>query len=169
MPNEANVCTYVFFLMYTPLCRCVLDVFHCTRYAGVDGTLDNLVLVGDTSVACYGKEHGVLMVLGCIFLMLYCVGIPLLSCVFVTMLNRRRMLDDARVRDVLGFVYDGYEMDGWKVAWESVVMLRKFLLSCVIAFFSRDDAYLQALFGCGVGGLLLLVVVCVCARVRVGV
>ena len=47
-------------------------------------------------------------------------------------LEKRGALTDVRIKEVLGFVYDGYREN--MHVWESVVMLRKMFVAGIVVF-----------------------------------
>ena len=133
----------VFFLLYSMLTKQIFEAFNC-QYVGRGMYL----LASDTSIECYTNEHALIMVVAVIFMLLYTLGLPVLSIIVLLRLRARiKMEADMKAEPVvirlLGFVYDGYEPS--YLWWESVVMLRKASIAAVIVFF-RNDAYMQVLF-----------------------
>ena len=133
---------FVMFLMYNGMSSTVATMFQC-RPEEIDGVV---YLEADLQVQCYNAAHIGGMVVAAIVGLLFNIGFPVGLYLFLR--KREKRLSDPDVFARLGFLYQGYSMKRRMFAWESVVLLRKFLI--VVFAATLDDPWFQALAGIGI-------------------
>ena len=83
-----------------------LGIFACDQLP--DGTY---YLVGAPGVVCYEGDHVKLMVLAVIAIVVYSFGWPLFLFVAFRVSARKFLLQDAKFKTMLGFVYNAFDLD----------------------------------------------------------
>ncbi|KAL6761642.1 hypothetical protein V8C86DRAFT_839174 [Haematococcus lacustris] len=142
------------FYYYTNITTLMLTFFSCptvdspsssTPYWEL-GLAQGRYWSADYSSKCYeGYHKWLVLTLGIPGLLLYSLGLPLLTALLLHWCRAR--LYQVGFRSLFSFLYQDYEE---KYAyWESVVMLRKFLLVLVVVFLSSVSTDLQLLVALG--------------------
>jgi hypothetical protein len=90
----------------------------------------------DMGIECWAGEHmayayGIALP----SIILWCLGIPALACIYISRLYRNNMLDDKFTFIVYGFFYNGYKRDYY--FWEIIVLYRKAAIIVILVFFRR--------------------------------
>ncbi len=120
--------TWVFigFISYAVVTMAVLNAVRCTDAS----ILGSRWLINDMHVPCFEGSHVAIVIVAIIVGLAFCVGFPALTALI---LNRRRdTLNDPQSDVALRF---GFLISGLKLKhayYESVVMARKMLLSCIV-------------------------------------
>eukprot|EP00210_Caulerpa_lentillifera_P007462 g7132.t1 len=98
----------------------------------------------DTSIQCSASYHKKLKVFGGILFALFSVGFPLVSASVLVLFRKDSGQKDPQwMSDILGFLYRAYRRKF--VYWESIVMLRKALLSVIAVFSYHLGGHTQSL------------------------
>eukprot|EP00210_Caulerpa_lentillifera_P007467 g7137.t1 len=98
----------------------------------------------DTSIQCSANAHKKLIVFGRFLFGLFSVGSPLVSAAVLVLFRKpTRQRDPQWMSDILGFLYRAYKRKF--VYWESIVMLRKALLSVIAVFSYHLGGHTQGL------------------------
>jgi hypothetical protein len=134
----------VLFMIHTTVTRAALKLFTCRNLRDLTGrgeAASRSVLAADMTLACDAPESVAWKMLAGIptFLFFSC-GIPLLA--FWALHRNREKLNDARVKQVYGFLYAGFNPKVY--FWESVIMMRKVGLSVVSVFLEPAGIDIQA-------------------------
>ena len=125
-PGVFNVHIWALLLLYPSLCRVTLATFSCVPLIAADGTT-SYRLFDDPAIECYTDKDswtGWATVAG-VGIAVYCIGAPL-SMLWLTYRHRESPEGRARV----GMLLVSYTPSCW--FFESVEMLRKFLLTSVV-------------------------------------
>ena len=139
---------FVLFLSYNVLSTTAATMFKC-RPETIDG---QRFLEADLSVPCYDTSHFSGMVAaGCIGLA-FNVGMPVLLWWFLR--RNKHRLYDSKIFRRFGFLYQGYSVSRGRYAWESVVLLRKFII--VMVGSTVEDPWYQAIAGISIVGVALV-------------
>ncbi|KAF8821572.1 kringle domain-containing protein [Cardiosporidium cionae] len=117
----------VLFYVYTSTTSKMLSLLDCANInlGSVHG--NRYFLRAAMSIECKispGSEYMKYFILGISGLLVWGIGIPLLS--FLALFLNRRRLNTKEIRLKYGFLHNGYEHGSWY--WESVVFLRKFIV-----------------------------------------
>ena len=130
---------FVYFLFYNSLSTATTAMFRC-RSEVIDGVQH---LEVDPAVECYNSGHVVGMVTAGLLAVVFNFVIPL-ALLFTLRRNASRLRDPSML-NTFGFLYYGYSVAGNLYWWETVVLLRKFLVLAVLSTVS--DPYFQSLVG----------------------
>ncbi len=123
----------VFYISYVSLTKTLVKIVTCIKVhnsviIGVDSTADYWAT--DTSIHCYQQSHAVLaFVLGWPFLFLFTLGFPLVIA-YLVMKNVQEDYKQGWIYEVSGFMYRSYQKRF--VFWESVILLKKAILTVVV-------------------------------------
>ena len=130
---------FVLFLSYNVLSTTAATMFKC-RPEVLGGVR---FLDADLSVPCYDAAHiAGMAAAGCMGLA-FNIGMPLLLWLFLR--RNKHKLFEPKIFSRFGFLYQGYSVNRGRYAWESVVMLRKFVI--VMAASTVEDPWYQAIAG----------------------
>ena len=130
---------FVLFLSYSMLSTTAATLFKC-RPEVIDG---QRYLATDLSVPCYDVSHFGGMVAAGTMALSFNIGMPLLLAWFLR--RNKSRLREPEIFSRFGFLYQGYSVSRGRYAWESVVMLRKFIIVMVAS--TVEDPWYQAITG----------------------
>jgi len=125
----------VTYISYLGLTQLAVRVFYCVD---VHDSTDPFAKTKsqywavDTAVTCYGKAHGGLIAIGVVVLLFVSFGFPLASALLLTHTKAYDQQSMGWQLETMGFLYRAFKEKF--VYWESVVMLRKALLSVIVVF-----------------------------------
>ncbi|GAX73320.1 hypothetical protein CEUSTIGMA_g774.t1 [Chlamydomonas eustigma] len=145
----------VIFYYYPGVTTSLLSIFSCQNVDNNSVDLpyyQNVLNVGqywsyDYNLKCYEGYHLVaVMALGVPGVICFCLGVPAFSFYFMWR-NKHRLYQQGFLR-AYGFIYSDYR-DG-AYYWETVVLLRKFLIVLVVVFLLPAGAQMQVLVALGV-------------------
>lgn len=112
--------------MYPTLAKYMIGLLQCKR---LDTGSDNVFLVADMSIKCYDSTHSSWLFLFFVVLIIYVLGIPLLS-MFLLQLEGENH-DRLGMRFRVGFLYKGHDIErAWW--WDLVIFARKFTMISVV-------------------------------------
>jgi len=150
-----TVAVICLFFIYMQTATAALDIFAVRE---VDHTLYMSSALGERAL---GAHHITLMGAAAASIVFFVAGAPIGVCVVLCVLRRccgrpsdekwtdrgigarENCLDDARVRVMFGFLYDGLQSNRWW--WEGVVVARKLLLVLNASVLSLIAPYFQSL------------------------
>ena len=117
--------------MYPTLVKYMMGLLTCDR---IDSGDDDVFLVADMSIKCYDPTHSSWLFLFFIVLVIYVLGIPLLS-MFLLQLEGDNH-DRLGMRFRVGFLYKGHDLERfwW---WDLVIFARKFTMVCVVVLSAK--------------------------------
>ena len=120
--------TWVFigFICYAVVTMAVLNAVRCTDAA----ILGSRWLINDMQVPCYEGAHIGVVVVACTIGLLFCLGFPMLTAIILSRNKEELKQKSSALARRFGFLVSGLKLD--RAYYESVVMLRKMLLSCII-------------------------------------
>ncbi|CAE7889180.1 unnamed protein product, partial [Symbiodinium sp. KB8] len=124
-------------------------MFRC-RSEVIDG---RQYLAADPAVECYTPQHVVAMAAAGVLAAVFNVGVPL--ALLFTLRRSATKLRSATMLNRYGFLYYGYSLDRRLYWWETVVLLRKFLVLAVVS--SLSEPFLQSLLGLAILVVFLVV------------
>ena len=139
-PGVFNVHIWILLLLYPSLCRVTLATFSCVPLLAADGST-SYRLFDDPTIECYTDADGWLgwALLAAVGIAVYCVGTPL---AMLWLTYRHRESPEGRAR--VGMLLASYTPTCW--FFESVEMLRKFLLTSVVLIVAPNTR-IQLWFG----------------------
>ena len=139
---------FVLFLSYNTISTNAARMFQC-RPEVIDDTRYHSA---DLSVTCYDSTHVVGMVIAAAMALLFNVGFPLLLLRFLR--RHASELTDRLMLKRFGFLYQGYSLQRKIYGWESIVLLRKFVIVMVAT--TLEDPWYQTVAGISIIVLALL-------------
>eukprot|EP00210_Caulerpa_lentillifera_P007463 g7133.t1 len=135
------------YLSYLSITRVAVMFFYCVGVHTNEEFSSNeetYYWALDTSIQCSASYHKKFMVFGGILFGLFSVGFPLISAAVLVLFRKDSGHDDPQwMADILGFLYRAYRREF--VYWESIVLLRKALLSVIAVFSYHLGRYTQGL------------------------
>ena len=143
-----NSIVFWVFLLYPGMGTKIFRMFKC-RSVG-----DKLYLVADFNTLCYEGEHLVASAVAILCIILYVIGIPLISTILLY--KRRKDLDSEKNRKTFGSLYESYKPRYWY--FECLEMLRKMILAGGLVII-RPGTSSQILLGLLVAFAFCLIVV----------
>jgi hypothetical protein len=114
-------------IMYPGLCTRIFQVFKCTNFDGHPVQ----ILQADYSIECFGDSHSPKIVLACVFMVIYVIGVPI-SVWTLLWLHKKHLYDPSqpkhqKVRREFGTLFEQYEPKFWY--YECFVLVKKMLLT----------------------------------------
>eukprot|EP00210_Caulerpa_lentillifera_P007459 g7129.t1 len=135
------------YFSYLNITRVAVMFFYCVGVytnENFSSHKETYYLAFDTSIQCSASYHKKFMVFGRILFALFSVGFPLISAAVLVLFRKDSGRDDPQwMSDILGFLYRAYKRKF--VYWESIVMLRKALLSVITIFSYHLGGHTQSL------------------------
>ncbi|TNV88096.1 hypothetical protein FGO68_gene15873 [Halteria grandinella] len=127
----------VLFLIHPTITREMFNVFNCKDIEGVSR------LYGDFEVLCYQGIHSkVAYSIALPSIIVYSLGIPMIGMGIIWV--NRKVLDKVLVRQLYGFLYNGYRV-GIARYWEIFIIYRKITLLFIQIFLIQRGKIVQAL------------------------
>ena len=120
--------TWVFigFISYAVVTMSVLNAMRCTDAP----ILGSRWLINDMQVPCFQGGHIAVVTVASVVGLVFCLGFPLLTAVILSRGSAQLKKKGSALTQRFGFLVSGLKVD--RAYYESVVMLRKLLLSCII-------------------------------------
>lgn len=168
LPHLVLYVVLILFFMYPQVSKEIVSTLSCHRVDNMDkfraalpkSCNDNCIAEAvhavqdtasywsnDTRVTCFHGQHVAVLVLGCLGLLFFAVGLPVAVFVFVGSKYRQR-LQEYVVELQLGVLYASYRRRYcW---WEGVVLLEKLALVMVITLLQGLSVGLQVLMAISV-------------------
>ena len=143
-PRVCNLVGWLLLFAYPTLCKITLASFACQLPFGV-GDKRHYFLRQDTNVACFTSEWTPLLLMSSFSLIVYIFGTPLAAYRLTRDYSRRLHASSTRAfvrvgsihRQRVSLLVQSYKDHSW---WfESVDLLRKFLLTGVVSLFFPND------------------------------
>ena len=127
----------VMYISYIGITETLIRIVYCVDvHDSFDPRLDDVVhsyWAMDTSLKCYEDRHLALVVVVAIpFLILFSIAFPVFYAVVVYRHKIKQVSKATWVPDTMAFMFRAY--DDRFVFWESVILIRKALLSVVVVF-----------------------------------
>ena len=117
---------FVLFSLYPTLIASAIGVMRCSE--SIDG---KYYLVEDFAKECFTEEHNWYIGFGVVFTAIYALGIPLGAFILIWRFRKPIADGNATAHSSLGFLFAGYSTTrgGFIIAWESMIMLRKLIIT----------------------------------------
>lgn len=136
----------VVYVSYLDLTKLGMGVFYCLVTHQLDDDLNDSTekyWAGDTIIKCYGKDHTELVFVGLITLLFVSTGYPTALIYILSRYKEDLTDDDNWIVQTMGFLYRPFKNN--YLYWESIVMLRKALLSIIVVFSYSLGGQIQGL------------------------
>lgn len=133
---------------YISLTHAALNAFYCVPvhdWRSSHSEVMRKYWAIDTSVLCGSRSHRLLLGVVGIPGLMFSVVFPIFLVVFIVQLRNNDKLNSEWARETLGIFLGGYKESF--VYWDAVILLRKAMLSAVLAFAYNLGGKLQGLLG----------------------
>ena len=132
---------------YLVLVKIAVDAFNCVRvHDGIrleDIDATHRYWISDTSVECFTGSHLAFTLAVSVPLLLFAVLFPVLLAVLLERARRQHKLSSKWTQETMGFLFIVFEEE--YVYWDSVILLRKAVLSVIIVSAYKLGGNLQGL------------------------